>query len=183
MLIQRRHSFKYPPPTDRVWREGRAARGAFSTTLPRSFEVVVKRIPSSRLPPELQDLVLDQPSGVAGLARALGAAYGHADREWFLVILADARLRFWGWSTVAVGGWTSVQVEAPMVLHPVVAAGKPNLILVHNHPSGDPRPTPQDLVLTTRLRSGAELLGLTLIDHLIVGRPGSYTSFAEQGML
>ena len=182
MLIRRQEHFRYSLPPAKVWQEGRAAKGAFSAKLPQSFDVTVTRIPPSRLPVRLQDLVLDQPRRVTDLVAALSDAYGPADREWFLVLLLDSRLRFWGWATVAIGGWTSVQVEPPMVFHPVVAAGKPNFMLVHNHPSGDPTPSGEDHVLTAQIREGANLLGLNLLDHLIIGGK-QYTSFAEQRLL
>jgi len=50
----------------------------------------------------------------------------------------------------------------------------------HNHPSGDPSPSPEDRVLTSRLRQGADLLGITLLDHLILADERCY-SFADQG--
>ena len=56
------------------------------------------------------------------------------------------------------------------------------LILVHNHPSGDPTPSEADLSMTKEIQKGCKYLGLTLHDHIIVGR-GRYVSFAEAGLL
>jgi DNA repair protein RadC len=60
--------------------------------------------------------------------------------------------------------------------------------IAHNHPSGDPRPSEADKVFTKKLREGAEILGLTFLDHLIIGLPAEgrgqpYFSFRESGML
>ncbi len=61
-------------------------------------------------------------------------------------------------------------------------------VLAHNHPSGDPRPSDADKVLTKRLKEGAQILGLNFMDHVIIGMPGEnrgqpYFSFRESGML
>jgi hypothetical protein len=60
-----------------------------------------------------------------------------------------------------------------------VTPGTVALIVVHNHPSGDPTPSPDDVVLTKRLLLAAEVLGLTMLDHLILGEDGRYYSFSE----
>jgi len=56
------------------------------------------------------------------------------------------------------------------------------LILVHNHPSGDATPSEEDIIMTDQIRRGAEALGLTLHDHLIIGSGGTY-SFRSNGLL
>ncbi len=58
-----------------------------------------------------------------------------------------------------------------------------SVIVSHNHPSGDPSPSPHDIVLTQRLLAGAQVLGLDISDHLIVGEDGRYFSFREAGRL
>jgi DNA repair protein RadC len=54
------------------------------------------------------------------------------------------------------------------------------IILAHNHPSGDPTPSPEDAVVTTRLRSAGTLLGVEVLDHVVIG-DGRYVSFRETG--
>ena len=56
------------------------------------------------------------------------------------------------------------------------------LICVHNHPSGDPEPSPEDLKVTKRLVEGGKILGIRLLDHIVIGDQ-RYFSFADQGML
>jgi DNA repair protein RadC len=56
------------------------------------------------------------------------------------------------------------------------------VILVHNHPSGDPTPSPEDVALTTRLRAAGELVGVKVVDHVVVGH-GRYASFVDNGQL
>jgi DNA repair protein RadC len=57
------------------------------------------------------------------------------------------------------------------------------LIVVHNHPSGEPTPSPEDVALTRRLQSAAVILDLPLLDHLIVGEAERYYSFREAGLI
>ena len=57
------------------------------------------------------------------------------------------------------------------------------LILAHNHPSGDPTPSSEDLTLTKTLAEAGNLLGVKIIDHIIIGRDGGYHSFRERGLL
>lgn len=61
--------------------------------------------------------------------------------------------------------------------------GASALILVHNHPSGDPKPSRDDIAMTREVRDAAGRLGITLHDHVIIGRGGSYTSFRSEGLL
>ena len=56
------------------------------------------------------------------------------------------------------------------------------MILVHNHPSGDPSPSPEDLTITRRLKEAGELIGIPVLDHIIIGN-GEFVSFVERGLL
>ncbi|HWF62696.1 MAG TPA: JAB domain-containing protein [Nitrospira sp.] len=66
------------------------------------------------------------------------------------------------------------------VFKPAILLNACAIIAVHNHPSGDPTPSPEDRTLTTRLRDAGDLLGIRLFDHLILGDDRLY-SFADQG--
>ena len=57
------------------------------------------------------------------------------------------------------------------------------VVLAHNHPSGDPTPSPEDVTLTSRLQEAGQLLGIDVLDHLVIGHGGRYTSFQETGRL
>jgi DNA repair protein RadC len=65
------------------------------------------------------------------------------------------------------------------VFRPAVRLGAAALVLVHNHPSGDPSPSSEDVALTERLRQAGELLGIRVLDHVVIGQ-GGYASLAEQ---
>ncbi|WP_242394498.1 RadC family protein [Anaeromyxobacter oryzisoli] len=104
----------------------------------------------------------------------------HAEREAFHVILLDVRGRLLRAVQVAEGSLTQCPVSPRDALRPAVRDGAHGLVFVHNHPSGDPSPSPDDVDLTERLRAAAELVGVLARDHVIVAA-GGYYSFVEAG--
>ena len=102
--------------------------------------------------------------------------------ELFGVACLSARHRLLAWHVVSRGTRDSTPVSLPDVFVPAyVTPGTVALIVVHNHPSGDPTPSPEDVALTVRLRMAAAVLGIALLDHLVVGEAFRYYSFREQG--
>ena len=102
------------------------------------------------------------------------------DREQFLVCGLDAKHSIIGVNIVSIGSLTLAIVHPREVFKPLILMNACGWICAHNHPSGDTAPSPEDRVLTSRLRQGAELLGITLLDHLILTDERCY-SFADQG--
>lgn len=83
---------------------------------------------------------------------------------------------------ISIGGTSSAQVEPKQVLVEAIKIGAPKIILVHNHPSGDSTPSKSDFLVTQRLQDAAEIIGIQLLDHIIIG-DGNYTSiFSENNM-
>ena len=70
---------------------------------------------------------------------------------------------------IAQGGVTSATTDIKLVLLEVIKLGAPQFILVHNHPSGDATPSRKDIEFTIKLKKGAELLGINLLDHIVIG--------------
>ncbi|MGB8331095.1 MAG: DNA repair protein RadC, partial [Polyangiales bacterium] len=101
--------------------------------------------------------------------------------ERFLVISVDAKNRARAEREVARGGRTTCQVDPSEVFRLLITESASGAIFVHNHPSGDPAPSPQDLELTARLLAAGSLLGIRILDHLIVGN-GQYTSLRDAGL-
>jgi DNA repair protein RadC len=108
---------------------------------------------------------------------------GESDREMFVVALLTIRHRVIGLHTVSVGCLTSSLVHPREVFKPAILAGCAALLIAHNHPSGDPDPSAEDVALTRRLASAGSLLGIEIIDHLILGEAGRYVSLKERGFL
>ena len=113
-------------------------------------------------------------------AAILRPLFDGLDREQFLVCGLDAKHCIIGVNIVSIGTLTLAIVHPREVFKPLILMSAGAWICVHNHPSGDPTPSQEDRVLTSRLRQGAELLGITLLDHLILTDARCY-SFADQG--
>ena len=121
---------------------------------------------------------------VAAEAAPLLAQYiGESDREVFAVALLTVRHRVLGLHTVSVGCLTSSLVHPREVFKPAILAGSAALLLAHNHPSGDPEPSAEDIALTRRLTAAGQLLGIEILDHLILGEAGRFVSLRERGVM
>ena len=103
-------------------------------------------------------------------------------QEVFIALALDGRHRVLALRRVAQGSATCVEVHPREVFGPAVRAGAAAAIVAHNHPSGDPEPSGEDLDLTLRLQRAGDLMGIPLLDHLVVGA-GGYVSLAERGEL
>lgn len=99
-----------------------------------------------------------------------------------MVLGLDARLRVQIVREVGLGTVAAVTVHPREVFRPLVRAGAHSALLVHNHPSGDPKPSHADIELTERLVDVGWLLGVPVLDHLIVS-DGGETSLAESGLM
>ncbi len=102
--------------------------------------------------------------------------------ERFLTLLLDGKHRVLREELVSQGTLTSSPVHPREVFGPAVRHGAAAVVLVHNHPSGDPAPSADDLAVTRRLVDAGDLLGIRVLDHVIVG-DGAYTSLADRGLM
>ena len=109
-----------------------------------------------------------------------GPCFEGLDREHFLVCGLDAKHRVIGINLVSVGSLSLSIVHPREVFKPLIVMNAAAWLCSHNHPSGDPAPSQEDWLLTKRLREADELLGITLLDHLILGEVRHY-SFADDG--
>lgn len=116
----------------------------------------------------------------ADVAELLRPLFEGLDREQFAVVLLDAKHRPIGMNVVSVGSLTSSIVHPREVFRPAVALPAAALILAHNHPSGDPSPSPEDVEITRRLRQAGEVLGISVLDHVVLGDE-SHFSFRDAG--
>jgi DNA repair protein RadC len=103
-------------------------------------------------------------------------------REEFQVVLLDRKNRVMKNLMISHGSLTASVVHPREVFNPAIRESAAAIICVHNHPSGDPQPSQEDRVLTTRLAQAGQLLGIQMLDHIIVGRD-TYMSFADEGLL
>lgn len=105
---------------------------------------------------------------------------GHFEQEVIFVILRDVRGRMIHHETVGIGTLSEVLVHPREVFYPAVRHRAHSLIVVHNHPSGDPTPSLSDIELTHHLLRSAKIMGISLDDHLIIGKD-NFTSLKETG--
>jgi len=103
-------------------------------------------------------------------------------KECFFIILLDSKNRAIREERISEGTLTSSLVHPREAFTPAIRESAASLILVHNHPSGDPTPSREDEEITRRLVEGGKLLGIAVLDHIIVGQ-GSYYSFADRGSI
>ena len=103
-------------------------------------------------------------------------------KETFYALLLDGKNRLLREERVSEGTLTSSLVHPREVFAPAVRESAAALIVVHNHPSGDPTPSPEDREVTRRLRAAGEIVGIRVLDHVVVGEE-AYVSFLEKGWL
>ena len=103
-------------------------------------------------------------------------------REQFQVLLLDRKNHITRDVMISQGSLTSSVVHPREVFNPAIRDSAAAVIFVHNHPSGDPQPSPEDHTLTARLVEAGQVLGIPVLDHIIVGRD-TYMSFADEGLL
>lgn len=100
-------------------------------------------------------------------------------KEHALVVWLNGRHQVVGWEDVSVGSLTEALVHPREVFREAIRRGAAAIVLLHNHPSGDPSPSEEDRALTRRLASVGELVGIPLVDHIIVA-DGEYYSLRDE---
>ena len=120
---------------------------------------------------------INSPQDVANLLQAEMALL---EQEHLKVLLLNTRNQVLSTVEVYVGNVNSSIVRPSEVFRPAVRDNAPSIIAVHNHPSGDPTPSPEDVAITRELVSAGKLLGIDLLDHLVIGSGGRYVSLNER---
>jgi DNA repair protein RadC len=157
---------------------------ALQTNGPRNYRVEAVRFLVVREPASQSREPLSSPEAVVNAIRQLDLIKDDA-KEHFGAFLLDTQHGIIAWNHISTGALSSAPVAIPEVLGPALRLlGVASLILVHNHPSGDPKPSAADIELTRRLVQAAKLVGLQVNDHIIFGN-GSWrwTSLAEKRLL
>lgn len=123
----------------------------------------------------LDRIPIDSP---AAAAAALSQDLMWQTQERFAVLLLDVKNRFVGTQVITIGTATETLAPPREIFREVIRHGATRVIVAHNHPSGNIEPSPQDIDLTRQLLSGAQILGIPLLDHLILG-DGNHQSLRE----
>jgi DNA repair protein RadC len=126
---------------------------------------VIKCMRESRAPYDRRTALKDD-NAAAGAARAI---IGDPDREHFVTVHLDRKHRVLSAEVTAIGVQSAVLVAPREVFRAAIAADAAAIVVAHNHPSGDPNPSPEDRELTRKLIEAGELLGIPVLDHVVLG--------------
>lgn len=130
--------------------------------------------------PRKNAVAVTTPADVAKVLKAAGHAA--ADREHFVCLHLTARRTLLSMEVVSIGTVSETFVHPREVFKGAILANAESIIVAHNHPSGDPGPSRDDLSVTRRLLDAGRLIGIELVDHVIIGADG-YVSLKERGLL
>lgn len=119
--------------------------------------------------PRSRTQVLKPAVAAAVIREYLDASGGNDDRERFVLLALDTQNRLLSLHTVSVGTQSASLVDAKHILRVALLSGAASIIVGHNHPSGDPKASREDIDLTLKLRAACELFDIKLHDHIIVG--------------
>lgn len=121
-------------------------------------------------------------SSLADLYAVLQPIFAGMDREAFAVLCLDVRNQPIAWNMVSIGSVSASIVHPREVFKFAILANSSSIILCHNHPSGDPSPSKDDLDLTRRLVKAGDLMGIDVLDHLVLGHL-EFVSLKEKGLM
>ncbi len=105
------------------------------------------------------------------------------DREVFAAILLNTRNQAIGLHECTIGILNSTLIDAGSVFKAALLANAAAVILCHQHPSGDPTPSSEDLTITRTLIQAGQIMGIKVLDHVILGGSGQYRSLKESGIV
>ena len=131
------------------------------------------------LEPELKDLSIENPKDVVDYVRK---KIKDKAKEHFKLILLNTRNKIIDIVNISIGTLDASLVHPREVFKEAITHNSASVILVHNHPSGDPEPSDDDLKMTKRLKESGNILGIEVIDHIIIGK-NSYYSFKEKELI
>ena len=134
-----------------------------------------KRIARNAARPQL---VMNSPASIAAYYME---ELRHEEQEVVICMMADVKGHFLGDKILTRGTATGSMVTPREIYMEALRRHAVSLILIHNHPSGDPTPSPDDVQITTRIYQAGELIGIHLLDHIVIGDQ-KYCSFREEGL-
>ena len=124
-------------------------------------------------------LTVDRPQALADYFMEI---LRHEKSEYFVVTFLDTKCKMMGYEIVSKGSLTASIVHPREVYKLAIQKSAYSIIALHNHPSGDPTPSIEDIQITKRLKEVGEIVGIKLLDHLIIGDT-SYKSLREESYL
>ena len=104
-------------------------------------------------------------------------------KETFKVLLLNNANKIIGYTTISEGGLSSTIVDVRVVMQTALVCNATSMILTHNHPSGNTRPSSQDDSLTKKIKAACDIMEIRLLDHIIVTPTDNYYSYNDEGRL
>lgn len=145
----------------------KAARLKAAVELGRRLAADVRRRPQVKSPADAAALLMED--------------MRYLDQEQFRIALLNVKNQVMAVETVSVGGLSSSPVHPREIFKRAIKRSAAAIILAHNHPSGDPTPSREDIEVTRRLKDAGTLLGIEVLDHIVIG-DNRYVSFRERGL-
>ncbi|MGL4345887.1 MAG: RadC family protein [Cellulosilyticaceae bacterium] len=118
----------------------------------------------------------------SAIARYFVPEFSMKKEEYFVAILLDVKCKLIHYEIISKGSLTASIVHPREVYRCAISKSAHSLIVLHNHPSGDPSPSKEDIAITKRLQEVGQMIGIPLIDHIILGHQ-KYTSLKEENYL
>jgi DNA repair protein RadC len=131
------------------------------------------------LEPEWKNFDIKDPETVV---KAVRASIKDKAKEHFKLILLNHRNKIIGLSTISIGTLNASLVHPREVFKDAIKHSAASIVLAHNHPSGDPDPSEDDLTITKRLVEAGRILGIEVVDHIVIVKNGFF-SFKEKGLI
>jgi DNA repair protein RadC len=148
----------------------------------KTYKSTVSNISLKAEKSDFQKVKITQSSDAADFIRQFYGDDLEIYESFFLVLLNRANATT-GYVKISQGGTAGTVVDVKIVAKYAVESLSAGVILAHNHPSGETRPSKEDENITHRITKALELFGIKVVDHIIIGPENSYFSFEEHGML
>jgi DNA repair protein RadC len=171
------------PRPDGLWRVGAADLIALEGVGPAGAARLLACLELARRAsawPACERPVVSTPEDVVALC---STQLRGLDREHFWALVLSTKNRLLRMVEVSVGSLNASIVHPRELFKEAVRMSAPSVVVVHNHPSGDPTPSGADLQLTRRLAKAGEVLGIELLDHVVIGDGGAHVSMRHMGVL
>jgi DNA repair protein RadC len=147
----------------------------------KSIQVVkIQMIKESRMKYEFASSQIISPNVCVGIFEKF---IGLADREHSVMMCLDTKNKVISLITLSIGTLNVGLVHPREVFKSAILSNAASIILGHNHPSGDPEPSPEDIQMTERIAEAGRILGIELLDHIIIGDEGRFVSMKEKGFM
>lgn len=155
---------------------------AVKTTAKKSFKLRAVMELAKRMAIERTSKNIEAIHGPEDVASFLAPRLSHERQEHFVALLLNTKNRILAYEVITVGSLNASVVHPRDVFKAAISHNAATVIVAHNHPSGDPKPSREDIAVTQRLVKVGRVMDIPILDHIIIGKD-RYISLKEQGML